>query len=331
MISCLAALPRLAGGRITAFGCGNIASILPAPSIGRRWITKQLSIILLQDMPKLGNRGQIVKVKPGYFRNFLQSNLIAVYDTPENRVKYVDQSQMQTKVEEAVDGNSDDVLREKLSRFRLVFLREPDPSMQPQPPSGGAYIPTDYASVLRSFRDAEADVKEGEKPVFGWSGTTKSPVTHTMVARHLFDKFVVHMTPRQIFMPCADLEAVAASNAAAGRAVPEQHLPIQEFGEHKVHLKFDGLEGVVPMQLCVVPRSGVVMKRPNKPAKVQLLKKDVLSDASLAEDFQSAPETGDLLISENPEEDIEIDMENVAGHEFDPVPERKSRRNRARH
>lgn len=42
-----------------------------------------MQIILNEDVKKLGYRGEVVNVKPGYFRNFLQSRGIAVVATPE--------------------------------------------------------------------------------------------------------------------------------------------------------------------------------------------------------------------------------------------------------
>lgn len=48
---------------------------------------KDLSIILLKDQP-LGLKGERVKVRPGFFRNWLYPNKLATYDIRENRLKY---------------------------------------------------------------------------------------------------------------------------------------------------------------------------------------------------------------------------------------------------
>ncbi len=49
-----------------------------------------MEVILRQDVEKLGSRGQVVKVAPGYARNFLLPNKIAVPATDANR-KIVEQ------------------------------------------------------------------------------------------------------------------------------------------------------------------------------------------------------------------------------------------------
>ena len=43
-----------------------------------------MQIILQEDVEKLGNRGDVVTVKPGYARNFLLPNRLAVEATPGN-------------------------------------------------------------------------------------------------------------------------------------------------------------------------------------------------------------------------------------------------------
>jgi large subunit ribosomal protein L9 len=49
-----------------------------------------MEVILREDIDKLGNRGDVVKVAPGYARNFLLPKRLAVEATPSNR-KIVEQ------------------------------------------------------------------------------------------------------------------------------------------------------------------------------------------------------------------------------------------------
>ena len=44
-----------------------------------------MDIILLQDVDSLGNAGEIVKVKPGYARNYLFAKGLAVRSSKKNR------------------------------------------------------------------------------------------------------------------------------------------------------------------------------------------------------------------------------------------------------
>ena len=52
-----------------------------------------MDVILRQDVEKLGSRGQVVKVAPGYARNFLLPNKIAVPATDANR-KIIEQERL---------------------------------------------------------------------------------------------------------------------------------------------------------------------------------------------------------------------------------------------
>jgi large subunit ribosomal protein L9 len=59
-----------------------------------------MEIILLQDIDKLGARGQIVKVADGYARNFLLPQKHALAATPQNR-KWLEQQRTRFLKEEA--------------------------------------------------------------------------------------------------------------------------------------------------------------------------------------------------------------------------------------
>jgi len=59
-----------------------------------------MDVILLQDIDKLGNRGQIVKVADGYGRNYLLPKKLALAANTQNR-KWVDQQRVRFLKEEA--------------------------------------------------------------------------------------------------------------------------------------------------------------------------------------------------------------------------------------
>jgi len=46
-----------------------------------------MQVILTQDIPKLGKKNQLVSVKPGYYRNFLDPKGLAVAATPSLLIK----------------------------------------------------------------------------------------------------------------------------------------------------------------------------------------------------------------------------------------------------
>mmetsp|Transcript_68694 Transcript_68694/g.117915 ORF Transcript_68694/g.117915 Transcript_68694/m.117915 type:complete len:248 (+) Transcript_68694:3-746(+) len=55
---------------------------------GVRSVSSALSVVLLKSEEGLGVKGEEKQVKPGYMRNFLYPNGIAVYGTPENISKF---------------------------------------------------------------------------------------------------------------------------------------------------------------------------------------------------------------------------------------------------
>ncbi len=70
-----------------------------------------MEVILLDNIEKLGSRGQIVKVANGYGRNFLLPKKMAVAATPQNR-KWVDQQRVRfLKLEAKERGESQDLAK----------------------------------------------------------------------------------------------------------------------------------------------------------------------------------------------------------------------------
>ena len=60
-----------------------------------------MDVILLEEVPSLGNPGEIVKVKNGYARNYLLPRKIAVKKTPNSLKKVVEQeSELKKKIAE---------------------------------------------------------------------------------------------------------------------------------------------------------------------------------------------------------------------------------------
>src|SRR2546423_14248334 len=43
-----------------------------------------MDVILINDVPKLGYKGDVVKVRPGFARNYLMPNSLAILATPSN-------------------------------------------------------------------------------------------------------------------------------------------------------------------------------------------------------------------------------------------------------
>ncbi len=82
-----------------------------------------MEIILLQDVDKLGNRGQIVTVANGYGRNFLLPKKMAVQATPQNR-KWVDQQRVRFLKQTAKEQVEAEELAKLVAEVSLTFTRK---------------------------------------------------------------------------------------------------------------------------------------------------------------------------------------------------------------
>jgi len=68
-----------------------------------------MDVILLENIDKLGSRGQVVKVADGYGRNYLLPKKMAVAATPQNR-KWMDQQRVRfLKMEAKEKGDAQDL------------------------------------------------------------------------------------------------------------------------------------------------------------------------------------------------------------------------------
>jgi large subunit ribosomal protein L9 len=68
-----------------------------------------MDVILREDIDKLGTRGQLVKVAPGYARNFLLPNKMAVAATESNKKIVEQERQSYLRREAKVEGEAKDL------------------------------------------------------------------------------------------------------------------------------------------------------------------------------------------------------------------------------
>jgi large subunit ribosomal protein L9 len=68
-----------------------------------------MDVILREDVEKLGTRGQLVKVAPGYARNFLLPNKMAVAATESNKKIVEQERQAHLRREVKVEGEAKDL------------------------------------------------------------------------------------------------------------------------------------------------------------------------------------------------------------------------------
>ena len=82
-----------------------------------------MDLILREDIEKLGSRGQVVKVAPGYARNFLLPKRLAVVATESNK-KIVEQEREAYLRREAKDRSESEDLAKLLTGVTLTFRQK---------------------------------------------------------------------------------------------------------------------------------------------------------------------------------------------------------------
>src|SRR5215472_17345871 len=82
-----------------------------------------MEIILIENIDKLGSRGQLVKVADGYGRNYLLPKKLAVAATPQNKA-WVHQQRVRFLKLEAKEKGEASELKEILVGVSLTFLRK---------------------------------------------------------------------------------------------------------------------------------------------------------------------------------------------------------------
>jgi large subunit ribosomal protein L9 len=82
-----------------------------------------MEVILLEDIDKLGSRGQIVKVAGGYGRNYLLPKKLAVAATPQNR-KWVEQQRVRFLKQTAQEKAEAEELAKLLQNVTLTVSRK---------------------------------------------------------------------------------------------------------------------------------------------------------------------------------------------------------------
>ena len=82
-----------------------------------------MEVILREDVEKLGSRGQVVKVAPGYARNFLIPKRLAVMATDSNK-KIVEQERQAALRREAKEASEASELAKLLAGVSLTIAQK---------------------------------------------------------------------------------------------------------------------------------------------------------------------------------------------------------------
>src|SRR5215211_8859569 len=102
-----------------------------------------MEVILLQDVDKVGLRGEVVSVARGYMRNYLGPRRLAEEATPA-RVAELQKRELQRSRHEAASFEQAQEIADRLSKGELRF----DVNAGPQGTLFGSVTPTDIADEI---------------------------------------------------------------------------------------------------------------------------------------------------------------------------------------
>lgn len=82
-----------------------------------------MEVILKEDVPQLGHRGDVIKVAEGYGRNYLLPRKLAIEATPANKA-VIEQMKQAAVRRSAVEKADSEVLARQLDGVSLAFQRK---------------------------------------------------------------------------------------------------------------------------------------------------------------------------------------------------------------
>lgn len=88
-----------------------------------------VEVILLERVPKLGQMGDVVKVKPGFARNFLLPQKKALRATSDNR-KYFDSRRKDLEANNLKRKQEAEAVAKQMAGFQVVLIRQASESLQ---------------------------------------------------------------------------------------------------------------------------------------------------------------------------------------------------------
>src|SRR5260370_16780328 len=83
-----------------------------------------MEVILKEDVPKLGQRGEVIKVAEGYGRNYLLPRKLAIEATAANKA-VIEQMKQAAVRRSAVEKADSEALSKQLETVTLNFHRQP--------------------------------------------------------------------------------------------------------------------------------------------------------------------------------------------------------------
>jgi large subunit ribosomal protein L9 len=171
-----------------------------------------MDVILLQDVDKVGLRGEVVSVSRGYMRNYLQPRRLAEEAT-EAKVAELERRDAQRARHEARSAEEAEAIAETLRKTVLSF----EVNAGPQGTLFGSVTPTDIVDELWRTRKIRVDRRKVELDPIKRIGRYAVPIAVFDDVRVEVKTLVVpaggELPPEEV------LEAMEAAEAAAAAAV----------------------------------------------------------------------------------------------------------------
>jgi large subunit ribosomal protein L9 len=116
---------------------------------------KNVNVLLRENVPDLGHIGEVVRVRPGYARNYLFPHRLAVDATPEN-VRSMERKRVRVEAEEQAREAQISARIESLGHITLSVVEKADAS-------GTLYGSVGPATIVKLL--AKAGVQAEEKDI----------------------------------------------------------------------------------------------------------------------------------------------------------------------
>jgi large subunit ribosomal protein L9 len=177
------------------------------------------SVVLMSDVPGLGQLGDVKSVKDGYSRNYLIPNKLAVFASADV-LKRLEKQKEKIEAKRSKQLNDSKSVADKIAKVGLVFER-------PVGPGGrlfGSVTPFDVVSEIAKYGVAL------EKKSVLMHAALKTVGDHTVSVR-LHSQVAVSVPVKIIGLEVKSREAAEAAEAAAASSKDQSAVPATEEAE----------------------------------------------------------------------------------------------------
>ena len=181
-----------------------------------------MDVILLERIERLGQMGDVVKVKPGFARNYLLPQKKALRATKENR-EYFEKQRAQLEAQNLAKKGEAEQVSSKLDGIKVVIIRQAGES-------GQLYGSVSARDIADAVTDAGFTITRGQvvldKPIKTLGLHELRIVLHPEVSAHI--KANVAQSPEEAEMQEKGVDPLKLAAEAAAREAAEIAAQTQE-------------------------------------------------------------------------------------------------------